>query len=462
MEKENIKNIDDYFPEKKEDDSDPQKKWEELFNSWIDKIDSENKMLYLFELKLWFESIEEFFSSQYFSEHTKKFRDTNVKDYGYLVFLFYKSVGKIIQLLKDLDFKKDKYLINFEEYIVGKLLEEYSVKLLDNIRKIYSPESFFYNLRFFLQNMKDLSYELLKLDEVSQKAFNALKKIYHKELMTSNFFIDLLKKPFIPKMDRIYQKDITNIIANIEDKELKKFTGIFFIFAFKILKINNFIEININKSKYIDQVIPLLLTLKKYMEKIINSKEKIVNALINNEIIKEKEKKKVEEYFVNFSLEYKKIFDGELPIFFDKEKSKINKRDILKNVVMISEISIQELIENIAKVFNNEINGKIIFENYISRKEKSLEVKKKLIKLHTRINDYFSEKSKLTPSDIFYDISLFIESDLNYLLYKDWNEFLSYYNNLLKSNFSSDFNPLLRSFHSFITNILKDIVKESK
>jgi hypothetical protein len=55
-----------------------------------------------------------------------------------------------------------------------------------------------------------------------------------------------------------------------------------------------------------------------------------------------------------------------------------------------------------------------------------------------------------------------MESDLNYLLYKDWNEFLGYTDNLSRTNFSADFEPTLRSFHSFLTRVLKEIVSEKK
>ena len=55
-----------------------------------------------------------------------------------------------------------------------------------------------------------------------------------------------------------------------------------------------------------------------------------------------------------------------------------------------------------------------------------------------------------------------MEADLNYLLYKDWNEFLSFYDNLSRINFSPEFEPTLRAFHSFLTRVLKEIVSEKK
>ena len=111
-----------------------------------------------------------------------------------------------------------------------------------------------------------------------------------------------------------------------------------------------------------------------------------------------------------------------------------------------------------AKLFKPEISGNTIFENYTSRAEKASEVKQKLVKLHTKINNYLSDKGKITPADIFFDINQFIETDLNYLLFRDWNEFLDHYNKLVRTNLRPEFKTNLNAFHSFITKVLKEMV----
>jgi len=168
----------------------------------------------------------------------------------------------------------------------------------------------------------------------------------------------------------------------------------------------------------------------------------------------------VKAVFGNLTPEYQKVFSGELPLTFDPQASRTKKRKMLQNVVIISEVTIQELIETMARLYQPQIQGSTIFENYVSRRQKSIEVKKKLIKLHTKINDYFTHPGAISPAEIFFDINLFLETDLNYLLYKDWNEFLAHYDHLGRTNFSGEFEPTLRGFQSFLTSVLKDIVSE--
>lgn len=459
MENKDIKNISEFFSQESPELT-PEQKWDLVFNGWIDKIDEKKLMSNLFELKLWFEAIEELFSSSYFDSLVFKNQTSETRDYEFYLHMFSQVLGRIISHLKDLDFEKDRYLLNFEEFIVERILESYSSQAFPYLKDIYSPESWFYNLRIFLQNLRHVAFELTKLEITSQKTYFSIRKLYRKELMGNSLIISLMKGTFIAKMDKIYHQDICEIINNIEIKAIKKHIGIFFIFAFRIMKLNNFLELNLKKARNVNLVLPLILLLKKKIENITIFYESILKKNLSPLFKTDKEIEDIDNIFKSLSLEYQKIYDGEFPYFFDEKNEKLNKRKLLNNIIIISDFAIKELIESIAKLFRPEISGSNIFENYKSRAEKASEVKQKLVELHTKINDFFSQKSKITPADIFYDINQFIETDLNYLLFKDWNEFLNHYNLLVRSDFSPEFRANLKGFHSFITKILKEMVNK--
>ncbi len=457
MENREIDNVGDFFVNKKKDLT-LEDKWDKLFESWIAKVEKENMMLNLFELKLWLESAEYFFSSEYLDSIIFKYQTPNMRNYTFYMSLFVKIANKILRQLKELDFKKDKHLLNFEEFIVDKILEKAGLSSYPSLTDLNRPESWFYSFRIFLQNIKTLSNELLKNDSTSNRSFDSLKKLYHRELLSSSILISLLNGKFIPQLDKIFQKDIANIISSIKDKDLKKYIGILYILSFRTLKINNFIELNIKKSRDTSIVIPLILSLKRnvdYIDKFYQSKLK---RLFNKNKIYSSEADNIENIFNSFILEYKKIFDKEFMLYFEKDDEKTNRRTLLINIVNISYMAIRELIENISKLFQPNFEGSNIFENYLSRKSRADNIKKKLVNLHTKINDYLTGKGPITPSDIFFELNLFIETDLNFLLYKDWNEFLNHYNNLQKSDFTPEFKHNLNAFHSFITKILKELV----
>jgi hypothetical protein len=462
MENRDIKNITDFFS-KESPELTPEQKWDLVFEGWIDKIDEKKLMSNLFELKLWFEALEELFSSSYMENLLFKSQTSDTtRDYEFYLNQFSQVASRIITLLKDLDFEKDRYLLNFEEFIVEKILEVYTPKVFPHLKDIYSPESWFYSLRVFLISLKHITAELTKTEVTTQKTYASIRKLYRKELMGNSLIISLMRGTFIPKMDKIYQKDISDVINSIEDKKLKKHIGIFFIFSFRVMKLNNFIELHLNRARNVNITIPLILLLKNKIENITTFYQRILRSCLQAVFKTDKEIEKVDAIFQDLEQEYKKIFEGEFPHFFDDKVEKASPRKMLKNITIISDFAIKEFIENIAKLFKPEISGSYIFENYTSRAEKAAEVKNKLVKLHTKINDYFSQKGEITPSDIFFDINQFIETDLNYLLFKDWNEFLNHYNILVRTDLSPEFKANLQGFHSFITRILKEIVSNKK
>lgn len=461
MEEKDIKSItsiSDFFsPE--DPNLTPEQKWETIFEAWLNKIDQKRLMPDLFELKLWFEGLEEFFSSSYLENLVFKYQRAESRDYQIYISTFTLVAGKIVSLLKTLDFEKDKFLQNFEEYIVDRFLENYSAKSFPYIKDVYSPESWFYGLRIFMQNLKNIAADLVKTDEIPQKTFSSLKRLYRKELMNNSIAISLLRGSFIPKMDKIYQQDICEIITSIADKKLKKDIGIFFILAFRILKINDFVTVNLDKSRNINIALPLILALKKNFDHIISFHDTVLNQSLKDVLKKERELTRIDETAAAYKHDYKKIYEGEFPYYFEADDEKVNKRKLLKNVAVLSDLATKQIIISVAQLFKPEINGEQIFGEFVSREQMSAQVKKKLEKLHARIDDYLANKGKTSSADIFYEINLFLEVEFNYLLFKDWSGFLKLYNSLAKSDFTPEFRTNLKSFNTFIAKIINEISK---
>ncbi len=458
MEKKRLDNIADFFPGKVSGAFvSPEMKWDEIFNNWIMRVNQENLMPTLFELKLWFESNEVLLSSSYLENMVFHYKAEEARNYQPYLTIFSLVLGRISLLLKELDLKKDKYFLNFEEYIVDRILDEYALTSFSNLRALCASESWFSGFQVYAANMKVICNDLLKQETLSKKAFTALKKLYHRELVGNPIIISLLNKQFIPEMDKIYQAHISQIIASTADKNLKKSLGIFFVLAFKILKINNFIEYHLSKSKYFDLTLPLVLVLKKHLESLQNFMAGPLPEAIREHDAEKSDPAPVLSGAETLQLELQKIFHGELLAYFKEETSKIRRRKIIRNVIIMTELCIQEVIETVVRIFMPDITGATIFEKYISRKEREQAVKEKLLLLHRRIEDYFKQEKSASPAEVFLEINQFVDSDLNFMLYKDWNEFMNFYHSLNRCGFSSDFPPHLRLFFHFLNRLLKDM-----
>lgn len=454
-ENKDIKNIGVFFSEKDAHLTQAQK-WEQIFEAWLDKIDQKRLMFELFELKLWFEGMEEFFSSAYFENLSFKYQTGDLRNYYIHVVTFSQVVGKILSHLKNLDFEKDKLFQNFEDFILEKVLENYSTKTFPYLKDVYSPESWFYELRIFMQNLRNIILELISLDTISLKAYSSLKRLYRKELMNNSIMISLLKGNFIPKMDKIYQQDICDIITSIKDKKLKRDIGIFFILAFRVLKINGLIDSNLSKAKNVQIIIPLILALKKNFDYIFSFYDVLLKSSLEG-VLKGEKFADVDRAFVVYRFRYQNIYADEFPYYFEADSEKVNKRKLLKNTAVFSTMATQQLIESIARVFNPKIAGEQLFSDFIPQEQMVMELKKKLESLYTRINEYFSSRAELSSTDVLFEVNLFMETDLNYLIYKDWNDFLKLHQTLIKSDFKPEFKTNLKAFQGFIAKILNEI-----
>jgi Cdc6-like AAA superfamily ATPase len=274
-----INDINDFFTTEEQGNS-PKERWDKIFIAWINKIEEKKLTLTLFELKLWIESLEEFFKSEYLDNLTVNYDGINTRNYKFHTQILYQICSKLIHHLKELDFKKDPLYTNFEEFVVVNLMNKQLIKELSYVKDNSSPESWFNSTKIFLQNFRIIISDVLKNDVISQKTFTAVRKLYHKAMAENPIIISLLERKFIPKIDKTYQKDISNIVSSIEDKALKRDLGIFFILSFRIVKINNFIETNLNKTRDKGIVIPLIIFLKKNMLNMIYFyKEKLQSRL---------------------------------------------------------------------------------------------------------------------------------------------------------------------------------------
>jgi len=432
-----------------------ERKWEEVFGMWIEKLDQSNMMPNLFELKLWFEGMEEFNSSSYLESLVFKTQGPLDRSYDFFLSIFQQVTTRVIVLLKELDFKKDKFFLNFEEFIVEKLLDGFMGTSYAYLRQVYTPESWFYSFRIFLQHYRILMLDLLKSESISQKVLNAVKKLYHRELVNNPMLITLMKNQFIPRMDRISFPDISKIIAGTKDRQLKKELGIFFVLSFRITKIIEIIDMHMNKSRSLDMIVPLLLMLKRSMENL----DQFANRTLLPSLEKVYSDKDgildVKPTFYNLVFEIKKIFDGELPSYFEVESNKMGKRRTVKNMLVISRFAMEEMIASVALLLNTDIPIRVIFPDYVPRHDLLGEALKKLKFMYDKINYYFVRKGNVESSEIILDVQLFMERDLHFLYYAKWNEFKAQYQKLSLAASPGDFEPVLREFHTFIGDLGK-------
>ena len=103
--------------------------------------------------------------------------------------------------------------------------------------------------------------------------------------------------------------------------------GVEVIFSFRVMKLNNFIELHLNKARNVNINIPLILLLKKKIENISSFYHQNLRSCLKVIFKKEEELENLDTIFQDLEQEYKKIFEGEFPNFFDEKGEKTGRRN---------------------------------------------------------------------------------------------------------------------------------------
>ncbi len=460
MKAKEINDIEEFFS--KPIDVLPDQKWDSIFYSWVEKIEEKSLMLSLFELKIWFESLENYITSPLVENYIYESVEGESKNYSPMLYVFYQITGRLIVKLKELDIKKDSLVLNFEEFISEKLLETCSKNTFPFLKDFNTPESWFYSLRLYLKNIRIICKDLLKCDFVSQRTFIAIKKLFHKELMSNPIIVSLLKLKFIPRLDKIYKKEISDIILNLDNKIVKRNLSIFYIICFRLIKINKFVDDNLNRTSNLEPIVPLIFTLCNHYKNVSSFLENRLIKVLNDNFEKKTINKVLKVATDNFKNDFNKIYQGELPFLFVK-KGVINRKKLLKNIVLVSEMALQDLVKSVSLLFNPKLKGEELFDNYIDRKERLSDLNVSLKRLYDFISRYFealSSENEISREDVLFEVNLFMEKDISYLLYKDWDAFIKIYEILLKEEKEDGFNKKLRSFKIHMAKIRKELTRQ--
>lgn len=454
MDHKDLQDIHAFFPDNPQQPS-PEATWDSIFGGWIRTLEEEQRLLSLFEMKLWFEGLEYFLSPQM---ETLFFQDQpqSLRDYAFHTATLQQVMGRLISRLKELDFKKDRYLMNFEEFIVDRILESATNRPFPLVPNSHSPESWFYSLRLFLRNLRTLATEVQKNGRISYRTFLAVKKIYHKEVLSNPFILTLLKKPLIPRLDKIYHSAINSLIHQIDNRDLKRPAALFYVSSFRTLKICNYLDAYTLKNKPHELLLPLALTLLGQLESTLGSFSRSLKPAFLAHRPDEDLGRRLDKLQNQLEDDYKKMRLGDIPLTLGDPGDRMGKRKIFRNIVILTETTLQHAITELSHILDPSVDVEKLFENRRSRCGSAQTVRRRIQKLIESMREQLEHPKSLSRSDVLYELSHFMETDLHLLYYKDWTQFADYVMALQKAQLSDEFMATLRSFLVFMNQLEGD------
>jgi hypothetical protein len=130
--------------------------------------------------------------------------------------------------------KKNAYW--FQRFTESKFLSNH---LRDAFKeKMYkqdTPEKALYILYDIFVNLKGIVTDLLKTGQMSYLGYVNIGKLLSKEIR-GNAFFNPFKKDMNPDLDKIENREISDIVRSIDDREAKKYISLLYLYLFRLLR----------------------------------------------------------------------------------------------------------------------------------------------------------------------------------------------------------------------------------
>jgi hypothetical protein len=318
------------------------------------------------ELKILLKALDRFFISGVLPLTEE---NITLKDFSNELNVVKDVILRILSILEVIIPESIKNAYWLRKYAETKFFSLYpNISIIEDIRKQDKPEKSLLLLYDSFINLKGIISDILKSEFISYTSFKNVGDSIKKELRENKYFSPF-QRDIDPEIDKIENNNISTIIKNIKDKNIRKYIALFYIYIFRVLKYLQYVDISSHNKITLNNSVILLFLLKTEIILItdfLNKGKKIVNETKLKDLLN------IISYQI--SMETKRVYDQELKNVF-KNISPEELRGKLENSKGILTNLFEQIIVQVTKYFKPEINGKDIFESFVTRLHQSLKLR---------------------------------------------------------------------------------------
>jgi len=341
--------------------------------------------------------------------------------------------------------KKNAYW--FQRFTESKFLSNHLRDVFkEKMYKQDTPEKALYILYDIFVNLKGIVTDLLKTGQMSYLGYANIGKLLSKEIR-GNAFFNPFKKDMNPDLDKIENREISDIVRSIDDREAKKYISLLYLYLFRLLRYLDHMDGASRQPVALHSALLILVLVRAEINMLIRYLKKADDHIQDEEL-----KILLKSIFYQFSMETKRVYLQELEEVLRKKasyqiKGKIeNSQGILKNLIEQSTIQLVQF-------FRPGIQGKEIFESFTTRLFHSVKLREDLFVLYSFLA-LLEEKINLPGegSDILKTMKIFMHyfesTTFKLLRYDDYYAFVSFFSEVFSIN-EHELNKNLEKIHNF-------------
>jgi len=431
---------------------------ETALNQWLEQVSRKRKIDYVFELEMWIKCFDRFFRTKNQPSLDGEVKHFLLKDFREELAVVRDVTLRMSFLANQIMTQERSNLLQFDRYLHNNLKRDYVMDdFCSRLLAQPTPDDSLALLLEALADLRSIIDELVKLSEVTFQTFTAMGKLINREIKQCRYIEMLVAFKFKVQYDRVDNPAITALIKRIKHEGLRQDVAKIFLELFRMLRYLEFVE----KDLAFDR--PLKNSLLIFS--LINSELRVLFDFIENRICKNPEidpasAEGLDATIFACSQETKKVFSHELvglvylrqvpPIYAKVE----NSHGLLKN-------ALQQSIVQISEAFDPAFNGKRLFSTLITRLEQSKRLLSEISSLASHLTDYEKIADHQSLPSLMKSVEGFRESSLKYLMYKDWEEYENFIEEITSSKTSESLRFAVHRFRIFLGTLSGEVSKRS-
>lgn len=421
---------------------------------WLEMLSREHKTDFLFELEMWVKCFDRFFRVKNHPLSEQETRDIVRRDFSEELRIVRNVSLRMSYLCTELMSEERAEISRFDRYIENYVKREYVLDgFIEKLLQQPTPEDSLSLLTESLADLRAIVDDLSRLPKVSFVAFTSIGKIVNREIKRCRYIDLLIAYKFKPQFDRIDNHRLAAIIKGITSDQLRQDVAKILLELFRLLRYLNFIADDLEKDK------PLKNSLLVFS--LINSEVRLLLEFIESKVLKlrrlpQEVFQAVDSVAYALNMELRKIFSRELvgfvylrqapPIYAKVENSHGLLRD-----------AFQQSIVALAQVFDPDLRGDELFPQFQTKLEQSMTIRADIWRLLVFVRGFIEAGTKEGVAPLIERIALFRDSSLKFLMYKDWDSYEQFLEEIIVARTLGEVIDGLHRFAVFLETLLGQV-----
>lgn len=421
---------------------------------WLDALEAQNKTETLFELEMWIKCFDRFFRVKNHPLSEQETRDVVRRDFAEEMKIVRSVSLRVSQLCTDILSIERADSASFGQYIETQLKHDEGMGgFADHLVGQLTPED---SLTLLIESLADLRTVidgLIQLPSVSFQTFTSIGKLINREIKRCRHIEPLVSCKFKPQYDRIDCPEITAAIKSITSPVLRQDVAKVFLEAFRLLRYLRLIETDLREDRPLKKALLIFA--------LINSEAHLLLEFVDNKVLAapeldETKREAIDGLAYALAMELNKVFARELIGFvYLRQASPIyakveNSHGLLRN-------ALQQTIVSLAHAFESKLNGVQLFDDFQTRFDESCRLRGDVWRLISYLRHYekHADKSQIAP--LIEALADFRDGSLKFLMFRDWDQYEQFYEDVLISRSNSELEQVLHRFSTYLETLLGQI-----